>query len=350
MEKNEKKESFMGEKRMNGPSEKVALVADFGTLYIRKFQNGQIARPIKGVMTLSKKQGHIYTVSKKDAITSTGYRWLNKVASISIITPPTVAFGGIKQANPFVERNAKTKAIEAVTIHKIGVGYNPAGNIVVADKTLFYNVYTYFIQSIQAKMKQEEWKWDKNVKKMKPTGNMKFPNCAVIGTIEDRPTTEFVKDAKWAFFETQSPLGIWVDYTNAGIQACLEEHTQRQRFGDRIAQTIVERNIYASHPAIGISQVSCGPDETAKVTVWGYKHELQPENIQDIMKQADEGKGTITVQAEIIDPKLDEEQAIITEIGGEEEKEIKPKVGETEPPEEFFKNQKVEADKNKKVD
>ena len=330
----DKKIQKKSEEKPMEPTEKVALVADFGRLYIRKFQNGQIARPLKGVMTLSRKQGHIYTVSGKDTIAATGYRHLNKVASISIVTPPTVAFGGEKQANPYVERNPKTKAIEAVTIHKIGVGYNPAGNIVVVDKTLFYNVYTYFIQSVQAKMNRDEWKRPEGGGKAKKTGKPAHPNCAIIGTMEDRPAEGFVEDAKWAFFETQPPLGIWVNYRDPIIQACLDEHTQRQRFGDRIAQTIVERNIYSDHPAIGVKQVNCEADGTAKVTIWGYKHDLQPQDIQDVMKQADSGKGIITVKAEVIESKLDEEQAAISET--KEEEDIKPQPGETEPPDDFY--------------
>jgi len=340
------KEKKPEEKPMREPSESVALVAEFATLYVRRFHNGQIGRPIKGVMTLSKKLGHVYTVSGKDAISSTGYTHLNKVASVSVVTPPTVAFDGIKQANPYVERNPKTKAIEAVTIHKIGIGYNPAGNIVVVDKTLFYNIYTYFIQSIQAKMNQDEWKQPQGGGKARKTGKLKHPNCAVIGTMDDRPKAEFVKGAKWAFFETQPPLGLWVDYTNEAIQKCLDEHTQRQRFGDRIAQTIVTRNILADHPAIGIKQVQIKGDGTANVTVWGWKHDLQPDDIQDVLKQADQGKGTIEVKAEVIEPQLEEEQAAITET--KEEDDIKPKAGEKEPPQEYFDKQKAQTEANKK--
>lgn len=332
-----KKEKSSEANAMIEPSESVALVADFATMYVRRFQNGQIGRPIKGVLTLSKKLGHVYTVSGKDAISSTGYTHLNKVASVSVITPPTVAFDGIKQANPYVERNPKTKAIEAVTIHKIGIGYNPAGNIVVVDKTLFYNVYTYFIQSLQAKMNQEEWKHNKK------TGKMRYPNCIIIGVLGDRPKAEFVKGAKWVFFSTQPPLGLWIDYTNEAIQKCLDEHTQRQRFGDRIAQTIVTRNILADHPAIGIKQVQCKGDGTANVTVWGWKHDLQPDDIQDILKQADQGKGTIEVKAEVIDIPLEEEQAAISET--KEEEEIKPKPGEKEPPDKYFEQQKKNGEK-----
>ncbi len=293
----------------------VALNADFGTLYV-KVKGDQILRPIKAQMALFERLGHIYQIKGKYSISASGYAHLNKVASVSLVTPQTVIVDGVEKPNPYIERNPKTKAIETVNIRKIGIGYSPAGNLVIIDKTLFYNVYTYFIQSIQAKMKREEYK---NGKK---TGQKAYPNCAVYGTADEKPDLE----GKWAFFETASPLGIWVNYEDQAIIDCLEEHTQRQRFGDRIAQTIVERNILKDHPAIGVSQVNVvGEDEKnprAYVTVYGYRNDLEPPQIKEILRQAEKGSDEIEVKSEVIDMVDHEEEEAILKEAAQEDKEI----------------------------
>lgn len=309
-------------------SEKVALTAAFGTLYVKR-RNGDLLRPIKGHMTLSEKAGHIYKmrIKKQDKypITAAGFVHLNKVASVNIVTPQMVAVDGIPVHNPHVDRNPKTKAIETVNVRKIGIGHSPAGNITIIDKTLFYNIYTYFIQSVQAKMNKK--KWDK---KLQGYGDEpEFPNCAITGTRDERP-----EGGKWAFFETVEPLGIWVNYEDEAILACLDEHTQRQRFGDRIAQKIVERNILKDHPAIGISQVEATGERgkmTAEVTVYGWRHDEGPDEINNLAKQAEEGSEELDVRADVIDVKPEEEQEAIEETVKEEESPAKA----NEPPDDF---------------
>jgi hypothetical protein len=322
-----------------GQEKLVALKVDFGSIYVR-IKGEQILRPIKAEMMLYEKLGHIYKVADKYAITASGYTHLNKVASISIVTPQRVVIDGVAKPNPHIERNSDTKAIETVNIRKIGIGYSPAGNVTVIDKTLFYNVYTYFIQSIQAKMKRK--KWDDKSKRL--SDEPMYPNCAVTGIAGERPKIE----GSWAFFPTAPPLGLWVNYKDPAILDCLEEHTQRQRFGDRIAQKIVERNILKDHPAIGLSNVfpKDGTSGTyAFVTVYGYRHEFEAPNIAEILEQADKRSDTFETTAEVIDQVEEhEEKAAINEVVTEEGEE-KPKpfgnpAVDKEPPPEFFEGKK----------
>lgn len=318
----------------NGTAEQITVQTDFGIVFAKRTEDGLILRPIKSKMTLQEKAKHLYRVGKDYAITAPGYAYLNKTASISVVTPPTVSALGINQPNPYVERNKRTKMIETVSVRKIGIGYSPIGNITVMDKTLFYNIYTYLIQSIQAKMDKKIW----DEKAGRYGDKLAFPNCAKIGTRRDRP--EATKTAAWTFYETASPLGIWANYLDPAIQDCLVEHTQRQKFGDRIAQTIVQRNILADHPAIGIRTVDyiAGPTKKegkAVVTVYSYRHDLMPEDLDSIQDQAQRGAGTITVAREDIKevPTEEEQDALAHEK--EDEAEGKPKPGEEEPPEDW---------------
>lgn len=294
-------------------TKKIALTADFGQVYCR-VRDGKLLRPVRAQMCLQERAGHIYKIKKEYAITSSGYVHLNKVASINVVTPQKVVVDAQEWPNPKIERHPKTRAIEAVNIRKIGIGFSPAGNITVIDKTLFYNIYTYFIQSIQAKMKRFEWKDGK------PTDKKLHPNFAQVGTEKNRPE----KEGAWEFFEITSPLGLWVNYEDPAMDDCLEENTRCKRFGDRIAQTIVERNIFKDHPAIGMSRVQ--PQEGSKegskkayVTVYGYRHDFGPDNISELLEQAERGSKAIKVEAEVIeDVPVEEVEAVIEEVAEEE--------------------------------
>lgn len=334
---------------------KIALTAEFGTVYIKTMGN-TIMRPIKADLTLYEKAGQIYRVRDDFAITNEGYNLLNKVASISIVTPQKVTVDEREQPNPYIERNPKTKLLETVNIRKIGVGYSPAGNITVVDKTLLYNLYAYFIESIQAKMKRVVWKSGK------PTKEKKHPNCAILGTADEKP-----EKGRWAFYETVPPLGLWINIEDPAIIDCLNEHTQKQRFGDRIAQTIVERNIMKSHPAIGISRVqpmqaSTTNEHKATTTVYGFRHELKPQDIDDILLQAERGSKVIATTAEVIETVDEEEEAQAMQEVEEDEKltpkktkkkeeatEEKSPAEMKEPPPEFYKDKEKE-DESKTTD
>lgn len=312
------------------PNDVLHLTSDFADVYVKRRPDGKLMRPVKAIMTLHESRGQIYKVSKKWAITNDGYKFLNKVASVSIVTPQKVSMDGQEMPNPVVERDPDTKVILTVNVRKMGVGYSPAGNMVVIDKTLYYNVYTYFIQSIQAKMNKEEWKWDSAANKSKPTGKMLHPDAARIGTKDDKPKTD---KGKWVFLPTAPPLGLWINYMDKAIQECLEEHTQRQRFGDRIAQTIVERNILKAHPAIAVGQVEVGDASRGKhkanVTVWGWRHEDDSERLEQVVEQAARGAKEIKVAdvevvQEVIEPDMEEEAQVVEEEAAEEGATEKP--------------------------
>jgi hypothetical protein len=307
-------------KRVEPKEQRIVYSADFGKLY-QVVRGGQVMAPVKAEMTLYEKLGHIYNIQGKYTIASQGYIHLNKVASVSIVTPQSVVVDGRPCPNPHIERDPKTKAILSVNIRKMGIGLSPAGNIVVIDKTLFYNVYTYLIQSIQAKMKRVKYE---NGKK---TDKKEHPDCAIYGVADQKPN----KPGSWHFLPTEGELGIWINYEDQAIIDCLEEHTQRQRFGDRIAQKIVERNILKDHPAIGIAQVYVpeipkgqeSKGAIATVTVYGYRNELEPHNIAEIMRAAEKGQESENfdykvLKEEIIEAEPEEEKAELQNVAGDE--------------------------------
>lgn len=297
------------------------VAVDFGQIFVRR-EGGEILNPFWAKVTLEESRGHINWIKGKFSISGAGYVHLNKVASISLVTPQTIVVDGVAKPNPNVERNPVTKAIETVNVRKIGIGYSAVGNIVVIDKSLYYNAYTYLLQSFQAKMKKGE----KREPQQQPAQAAQPPvtPCAFIGVLADKP-----KEGKWTWFVMTEPLGIWVDYEHPAIIDCLEEHVQRQRFGDRIAQKIVERNILKDHPAIGVSQVQIElPTQKdfakAIVKVVGWQHSMAAEQVTEISVRAEKGERISgeASQQDIVDADLEEEKATIAEEAEAEEKPL----------------------------
>ena len=132
----------------------------------------------------------------------------------------------------------------------------------------------------------------------------------------------------------------------------MNEHTQKQRFGDRIAQTIVERNILKDHPAIGIDKIQPQENgERAFVEVYGYRNDFGPQQINEIMAQAEKGSETIEVKAEVMDKVNEEEEAQAMqevseeETGGDSGRKDSP-AHMKEPPDDFhLKQEKKESER-----
>ncbi len=310
----------------------IALVANFGKVYC-KVQGGKFLSAVQSEMTLYKDLGHFYsTYTGKDRktnewiikthITAQGYRHLNRVPAISIVQPQSVVVDGCLVPNPHIERDAKTRAILSVNLRKMGIGYSPLGNIVVVDKTLFFNVYTYLIQDVQKKMKDD--KKEKNGKDGQFSAPAKKVPCGIYGIASKAPGI----DGSWYFLPTEGELGIWINYEDRDIIDCLNEHTQRQRFGDRIAQTIVERNILKDHPAIAVSEILTNQSgDKATVTVYGFRNDLRPQDLNDIMTQAEQDGN---------DGKYEVKKETITQVDADDERAARAAEAEAEENEQFF--------------
>lgn len=314
----------------NGGRE-VATEVDFGKVYFKVTDKGEIMEPVHASMRLYVKTGQIYTLQGKPMISASGYRYLNKIASISIVKPQHVIVGDKPVFNPNIERDPRTKAVECVNIRAMGIGFSPTGNVVIIDKTLFFNIYTYFIQTLQAKMKES-------------------PKCALYGNAKQKPTT----DGRWVFYLVEAPVGIWADVSSQPIMDALKDHTQRQRFGERIATTIVERNILKDHPAIAASGVILKPGEFgeyANVSVHGWRASQTARDISDIMAKVEKGddeakdfeikREVVTVvtaeeEAEAIaEAKVDDGSAGAEHFGDPRHDEM--------PPDAFFEKQRQDA-------
>jgi len=257
-----------------------------GALFVRRDAKGDLLRAYRAEMKLDERRNEIATIQQKPMITAQGAAKLNQVANLQIITPPTVVVDGTEQHNPYIERDPKTRAIQSVYIRRVAFGPSPTGNMVAVDGTLYFNIFTYFLQDLQAKIK-------------------KYPEAGTLGTRDREPKSYTYQGRRWdnrkktyvadgkprevktdgkpmVFFQIEDPVGIWVDLSHPEIQAAFNEHVSRQKFGDRHARSICTRNVLLEHPAIATKNVQKRGNEATEV-VYGWRRD---ESIKDIEEQA----------------------------------------------------------------
>lgn len=250
---------------------------------------------------------HYNKISGKAQINSAGCAKLNQVANINLIKPQNTIVNGEERHNPYVEIDPHSKGTAVVYTRTLGIGFAPTGNLVLTDKSLVFNLDTYYKQDLQAKIKKcpscgtmgrknrppDKWKGVEITWKTSQSGK-RYP--------EENPIeVELSDDADLVFIETrrvgETILGMWVDITHPEIIAAGNDDIQRQKFADRQAETICSRNVLKSHPAIAMNDISnklvldSEGKETgyAKVRVYGYKHDMGLKEIRSLTDAAQEG-------------------------------------------------------------
>lgn len=308
----------------------IAALGD-GEVFVRRDATGTV-RAVKGAVRLSESAREIQSVGGNYCVTAAGADRLNQIPGLNVLTPPMVIVDGREMSNPFIERDPITKVIQAVYVRKVVFGLTPTGNWSAVDYSLFFNVYTYFLQDLQAKVK-------------------KYPICGCYGVEGQRPTSVRYAPEKWettqsgkrfkaepkpedfretdlsraqlVFFSITPPIGLWVDLSHGEIQEALNQHVQRQKFGDRHAQSICTRNALIKHPAIAAKGLTV-TNGVAVVPVYGYRHDLDPRGLNEMADKISRGEvdpAKVAVDresaraADYVDVKI-EEAAERDEFGG----------------------------------
>lgn len=209
----------------------------------RTDETGKELRAFKATVDLTPGVSFV-AIQDKVMATKKGVDEANKWAALSVQLAEYVVVDGVRQHNPYIVRNPKTGAIMNVYVLMQAGGHAPSGQIVISQASVYFNIYSYFMQDLMAKIN-------------------KFPMCGCVGIRSDKPKLhrhkgyndnaekEHALRDTLVFYEVEGELGIWVDYTSKPIADAVKEHTQRQKFGDRIAQSIAERNAMMKHPAMG---------------------------------------------------------------------------------------------------
>jgi len=248
----------------------IAQLGD-GNVFIKRTASGVI-KAVHALMTLKETAGHIANIAGKNMITAQGYNELNKVASISIITPETLTLpSGNTVVNPYPIIDKESGTISKVWVKKMGIGFSPIGNIVITSSTLLYDIQMYFIQDLVKKVQYN-----------KDAGRL----C-----MEQMLTTEEKK--KGVFYKIEGFLGVYADFNHKEIIKAIDTFIQNKLFAERKAQTICERNVLKKHPALSTVMVKAqGPDKNkvARVHVIGFTHDLTKNDLLRLAAQAEKGK------------------------------------------------------------
>jgi hypothetical protein len=247
----------------------IAVLGD-GQVFIRRREDGNI-KAVSGAITLSEKKGHICEIQGKFMITNEGYLALNKVANVSLITPPKLLLpDGSAMINPYPILDEKLGYIKKVWVRKIAIGFSPIGNLVMTSATLLYDPFMYFMQDVIKKIKYSK-------------------SCGRI-CIESMLTETERKTG--VYFPSIGGVGVWGNLEDKDFLTCYETFNQSTLFAERKAVTICERNALRKHPALSQGYVEVKlreGDRCARVGVIGYMNELTREDLDRMAAEAEKG-------------------------------------------------------------
>lgn len=163
----------------------------------------------------------------KFPLTAQGYYKQNKYGAVAIATPPTVLDDeGKTRPNPFICWDSNE--VVYVRVRKIAVGRSAMGSLTGTDYTLTYHLRNYYAQDI--------------LSKYLPKGRDATPrDWGLLMPF----TAELPKDKAGCWHKVPIPggLALWVNLANKEVIGIVQEHQNRQRFAERNAVTICERNL-----------------------------------------------------------------------------------------------------------
>lgn len=255
-------------------------VLKFGNGEITLNFNNQVLQNVRAGVILSEASGDFHTIQRKSIISANGYKKLNRVAGINIVSPPTLWWNEKEVSNPYPIQGSEPGTIKAIMMRRLGIGYSPIGNLVVIDKSLYFNIFTYFTESLMKLAKDKPAIVKLGLRYM----------CPFMPTVTPQKGEEgeyYVIDSEnqkiYRFIGLEQGTGVWFDMSASDILDAYQTNSQRQKFAERIGQTILDRNILKDHPCIGISQV-LPQNGFAQVDVYGWRHALDRKRFDQVTK------------------------------------------------------------------
>jgi len=230
----------------------------------------------------------------RKTITAQGFQRLNNWIGVSFSSPDTLQVGDKIVGNPHIEKTGMTT--NRVTTRRIGVGRNSAGVLMAVDITVTYDLDDYAASEIFSA-------WTPGFKDKQPQP---------WGRIVSDPTMDKLKPTEKV---VACPGGIYlvVDLTNPKVIGLYKQMMERQKFADRNALSICDRNILKKFVGTAFA------DSEGYVNV---VHWSQPDRTRDQMKRIFEKiqKGEVNidgedVQAEKVVEAVDYEEAVAVLAG-----------------------------------
>lgn len=253
-------------------------------VWIKRTSKGKVSA-VKAKITLREAQGELVEVAGKTTISALGYRRLNQIASLGVITPDSITIpgpsGAVNVPNPYPIIDKESGTQKGVWVKKIAVGYSPIGSMAVSSTTMYYDFNIYFLEDLQKKVQYD-----------KDAGKLCF---------KDQLTDQELKTG--LFMAIEGSFGIWVDPNHKEILKAISTWIQSKKFGERKAQTVAERNALKHHPALSLE---LGQTKGEKGNRWletvvtGWQHDYSAADLEDIALVADAGE-EVEIGGEVIE-------------------------------------------------
>jgi len=284
------------------PMETTKLVKPFGDGEITLQFAGKTLKNVMATVNLSEAAQDFFNIQGKSIISAAGYKKLNRIASINIISPPTLWWNDKEVPNPYPIQGREEGTVKAIMMRRIGIGFSPIGNLVIIDKSLYFNIHTYWMETLAKLASTKPAVAKLGIRYMCPFAPGETSQEGKEGEFYVRTPENKV----YLFIGMEAGTGIWLDLSHDEAIKIFKDHTQRQKFAERIGQTILDRNILKDHPAIGLQNV-LPKNGWAQVSVYGWKHDLTRTDFDDLTRRAIAGeqiegaevvKGTVTVDEE----------------------------------------------------
>lgn len=208
----------------------------------------------------------------RKTITALGFQKLNNWMGVSFSSPDTLQIGSETVGNPHIERTGKT--INRVATRRIGIGRNAAGVLMAMDLTVTYDLDDYAGSEIF-----DAWKPGYNQKQPQPWGR-------IVGD----PKSQKIEGHE-RIVELPGEIYLIVDLTNGKVQGLYSQLMQRQKFAERNAVSICERNILKKFVGTAFA------DDEGYVNL---VHWSQPDRTRDQMKRIFDKvqKGEVKIEGE----------------------------------------------------
>lgn len=284
-----------------------------------KMTSTGLVKAVKTYVRVNPSKGETYTLPKwtldeqsnqwvkeeQIILTAMGYHRLNQFAGVSLNGPDTLLDddGNVKP-NPYSHR--VNGEVQYVKVRRFGIGRNAIGNWIAMDLTVTYDLELYFAQDIWAK-----WRGKTNAAAPADWGK--------VYSTENIPS-EILTDGSKKVVHCPGGVSLAVDLTSMQVLSLFNDRVKRQKFCERNAITICDRNILKK--ILGAQYV--GEDLRVQVVSW-QQADLDREAIEEMLVRLREGKLNIAgeivdVEAEHID--VSEKDEVDAALHGEVDEEM----------------------------
>lgn len=319
----------------------------------------------KAELKLRQDLGELHEIQGKLFISKQGYDRLNTIANVNVFPyPQEIMIEGRLERNPYIFINPTTRLVERIIGSYWGFAISPVGNFQVATATLNYDLSAYSQQKLIKLLKKNPHVFKMGIPELCPfcPQEQTFKGDDGVYKAIDKSNNK-----TYIYKILDAGDGVWCDQTHNEYIEFLEESRDRIKFAERTATSILKRNIIKE--IIGKSRlkhISGSLDQknaVCSVTVYGYKHILERDDVMKLIDQASKGElrnaEFVTVNTNVAEDaefeeiikeekELEQGESVpeikpnnLPEINPIEDKEIETKTKPVEPPIELRSKLKI---------